>query len=379
MNFDDPISRQGTHALKYEARQRLFGSASVQPLWVADMDFAAPPAVVEALESRARHPIYGYTEQDAELFHVQVSWCQHRHGWSPDEIHMMLVPGVVPSLYAAVAAFTQPGDAVIIQPPVYPPFFSAIAEQERRVLENPLCCVDGRYVMDLDHFEVCARQARLFLLCSPHNPVGRVWSDVELHALLAICERHDVLVLADEIHADLLLGGTRHTPLAKLAPHRVITAIAPSKTFNIPGLGLSTLVAANAMHRQQLQKVFDHWHVSVYNPFSQTAFIAAYQHGEAWLDALLSYLVNSRDLVLARLGEVVPTVRSTCPEATYLLWLDFSALGWSDKELQQRLVKVGLGLNPGPSFGQGGQGHMRLNFAAPRYQVMDAINLLSKL
>ncbi|NNM51018.1 MAG: aminotransferase class I/II-fold pyridoxal phosphate-dependent enzyme, partial [Pseudomonadales bacterium] len=179
--------------MKYEARQRIFGSPSVQPLWVADMDFAAPSAVVDALKARARHPIYGYTEHDPDLFPAVAAWCQQRHGWSPDVGHMMLVPGVVPSLYAVVAAFTHPGDAVIIQPPVYPPFFSAIWEQERRVLENPLRCVEGRYVMDLDHFEHCARRARLFLLCSPHNPVGRVWSEAELQDLLSICERHDVL------------------------------------------------------------------------------------------------------------------------------------------------------------------------------------------
>ncbi|NNM52788.1 MAG: aminotransferase class I/II-fold pyridoxal phosphate-dependent enzyme, partial [Pseudomonadales bacterium] len=189
----------------------------------------------------------------------------------------------------------------------------------------------------------------------------------------------DVLVLADEIHADLLLGGISHTPLAALAPHRVITAVAPSKTFNIPGLGLSVLIAANTAHRQSLQSVFNRWHVSAYNPFSQAAFVAAYRHGQPWLDALLNYLLVSRDQVLARLLEVMPVVESTRPEATYLLWLDFSKLNLGDSALQQRLVDVGLGLNPGPSFGRAGQGHMRLNFAAPRSQVMDAINRLAKL
>ncbi len=369
--------RQGTLALKLEARQAMFGRADVLPLWVADMDFAAPDCVRQALIARAEHPIYGYTVRDPDMLPALCDWIGRRHGWQPAPAHACIAPGVVPSLYAAVAAFSAPGEGVIVQTPIYPPFLQAVQTQGRRLLDNPLRCQDGAYSLDLEHFEQCARQARLFLLCSPHNPVGRVWSRAELQALLAICARHDVIVFADEIHADLLYPGEVHQPALPLAPERVVAAWAPSKTFNIPGMGLSALFSEQAALMQRLQAIFAALPVSTQHPFGQVAWTTAYRQAEPWLEALLQTLQGHRQHVLARLHSELPRLRMSVPQATYLLWLDFQAWGCSEPELVRRLVdEAGLGLNPGSSFGESGRGWMRLNMATTRTQLDLALDRL---
>ncbi len=369
--------RRGTLALKLEARQAMFGRADVLPLWVADMDFAAPDCVRQALIARAEHPIYGYTVRDPDMLPALCDWIGRRHGWRPDPAHACIAPGVVPSLYAAVAAFTQAGEGVIVQTPVYPPFFQAVQVQGRRLVENPLHCADSVYRFDLDHFEQCARQARLLLLCSPHNPVGRVWRRDELQELLAICARHDVIVFADEIHADLLYPGEVHYPALPLARERVVAAWAPSKTFNIPGMGLSALICEQADLLARLQAVFAALPVSTQHPFGQVAWTAAYRQAEPWLEALLQTLHGHRQHALARLQQELPGLRVSVPQATYLLWLNFQAWGLSEAELVRRLVDVaGLGLNPGSSFGAAGRGCMRLNMATARAQLDVALDRL---
>ena len=381
-DFDRVIARNGTNSVKHDGRAAYFGTADVLPLWVADMDFAAPEAVTRALLERAAHPVYGYSLYPESLYDALASWLMKRHGWEVGREAIMMVPGVVPSLYAVVLALTRPGDGVIVQPPVYPPFFSAVMDNGRRLLENPLRMAHGRYEVDFDHLEQCARDgARLLLLCSPHNPVGRVWERAELLQLLDIARRYDLAILSDEIHADLVYSGRMHTALGTLAgdADHLITAIAPSKTFNIPGLGLSCLVAQNPGHRQAIRNAFDSLHVNNANPFSIAAFEAAYRNGKEWLDSLLVYLAGSRDCVRDYLADHLPDIRMIEPDGTYLLWLDCRGLDMSDAELREFFVhRAHVGMNPGITFGAGGSGFMRMNIASPRSVILDALKRISR-
>ncbi|HCI13091.1 MAG: aminotransferase [Gallionellales bacterium GWA2_60_142] len=375
-NFDRVIRRDGTSSLKYDARREVFGREDVVPLWVADMDFAVPEAVQRALTQRAAHPVFGYTIYPESLYESLMLWLDTCHGWRIERASILFCPGVVPSLHACIMALTQPGDGVIVQPPVYAPFLAAPQTCGRRLLTNPLKLEGGRYRFDLDDLERCAEEGgRLLILCSPHNPVGRVWLRKELQALLAVCERHGIAVVSDEIHADLIYPGYQHLPLATLNDKvKIVTAAAPSKTFNIPGLGLSALVVPEASDRKAITQAFETLHVSASNPFSIAAFEAAYREGAPWLDALLDYLAVTRDMVREFLQQQLPQIRMIEPEGTYLLWLDCRALGLNDKQLKYFFVqKAGVGLSPGAMFGTEGSGHMRMNIGAPRNVIKQAL------
>lgn len=377
--FDQPLSRENTGAVKYDARQAVFGRKDVIPLWVADMDFAAPYAVVEALEKRARHPAYGYTLYPDSVYEAMIHWYKERHQWQIERDWVLLVPGVVPSLHAAAMAFSSPGDGIIIQPPVYPPFFSAINKTGRQVIENPLVEDGGRYRMDLEHLEACAARddAKILQLCSPHNPVGRVWSRDELSAVLDIAQRHSLMVVSDEIHCDLVFPDkSPHQMLGRLVTEEdaLVTTLAPSKTFNLPGLGLSALVVPNPGYRAALKAVFDSMHMMQCNPFSMTGFEAGYRHGGPWLDELLEYLQKNRDFVVHTVNSCMPGITAFEPEGCYLVWLDCRGLGMSDPELKAFFVhEAGVGLNPGITFGEEGSGFMRLNLACPRATLDTAL------
>lgn len=380
-DFDRDIDRSGSDSLKHDGRQSVFGRADVIPLWVADMDFAAPPAVTSALAARAAHPIYGYTQYPDSLYQALMDWLKQRHGWQVEREWIVFCPGVVPSLHAAVIAFTQPGapargTSVIVQPPVYFPFFSCVGNTGRHVLQNPLRVEHGRYVIDFTQLRHCAANASLLLLCSPHNPVGRVWQTQELQEILRIAEEFDLTVLSDEIHADLVYAGAQHRTLATLTqdPARIVTAVAPSKTFNIPGLGLSALIVPDPARRQAIHRAFDSLHVNAANPFSIVAFEAAYRDGAPWLDELLAYLRDTRDFVADYLRTQLPQIRMIAPEGTYLLWLDCRALGMNDAQLRHFMVQeAGVGMSPGTLFGAGGEGYMRMNIGAPRHVIADAL------
>ncbi|HRB97434.1 MAG TPA: pyridoxal phosphate-dependent aminotransferase [Nitrosomonas sp.] len=375
-DFDHEIDREGSHSVKYDGRQGMFGKSDVIPVWVADMDFATPPAVTRALAQRAAHPIYGYTLFPDSLYDSLIDWMLRRHGWTIQRDWIVMCPGVVPSLNAAVMAFTQPGESVIIQPPVYFPFFSAVTQTGRKLIPNPLQLENGRYTIDFDHLEQCAKNARLLLLCSPHNPVGRVWNSDELERLLAIAAKHDVVVFSDEIHADLIYPGHQHHAIATLPQNtgKIITAVAPSKTFNIPGLNLSTLIIPDKSIRNSIMQVFNNMHVSTSNPFSITAFETAYREGEAWLDELLIYLRDTRDSVTAFLATYLPEIKIIQPEGTYLLWLDCRTLDMTDAQLKHFFIhEAGVGMSPGILFGNEGSGFMRLNIGAPRRTILSVL------
>ena len=385
IDFDREISRSGTLSVKHDGRARMFGSADVLPLWVADMDFAVPEAVTRALAQRAAHPIYGYTLYPESMVEALIAWLKKRHGWQVPREWILMAPGVVPSLFAAVRAFARRGEGVIVQPPVYYPFFPAVTTSGRRLVENPLRETNGAWTMDFAHLEECAAGgARVLLLCSPHNPIGRVWSTDELKEVLRIARRYDLTIVSDEIHADLVFPGRQHTALALLAEagDKVITTVAPSKTFNIPGLGLSSLIAADSTQREALRNSFEVLHSGNTNPFSIAAFEAAYRHGEAWLDSLLVYLRGNLDTVCDFLAARVPAIRAVRPEGTFLVWLDCRGLGqWTSDDAQLRAFFVDrarVGLSPGQMFGRGGSGFMRLNIASPRSVLVEALERVAR-
>ncbi|MDK9556120.1 PatB family C-S lyase [Marinobacter sp. M216] len=384
--FDQPVARDHTCSVKFDARKAVFGREDVIPVWVADMDFAAPEAVTRALVERARHPVYGYTLFPDSLYEAMIHWFRARHGWDIQRDWILMAPGVVPSLHAACMAYAEPGQGVIIQPPVYPPFFSSVRQSGRTVIENPLVLEEGRgagpgrYRMDLDHLEQCAARpdAQVLMLCSPHNPVGRVWSEEELRAVLAIARKHDLVVLSDEIHCDLTFDdGPRHSVLATLAEQddALVTAVAPSKSFNMPGLGLSALVIPDAERRAALKGVFQTLHMTQCNPFSVAGFEAGYRDGGAWLDDLREYLQANRDYVEEAVNGRLSRIRVSAPEATYLMWLDCRELGMTDAELKRFFVQeAGVGMNPGLTFGDPGSGFMRLNIGCPRSVLTEVLD-----
>ena len=379
-DFDQEINRESSHSVKYDGRQAMFGTSDVIPVWVADMDFAARPAVTQALIERAKHPIYGYTQFPDSLYEALIDWMQRRHHWNIEPDWIVMCPGVVPSLNAAVMALAQPGESIIIQPPVYFPFFSAASQTGRQLLQNPLRLDNGHYTIDFDHLEHCAKEAKLLLFCSPHNPVGRVWQRVELERLLAIAEKHQLIIFSDEIHADLIYPGNRHHALGTISHDvNIITAVTPSKTFNIPGLNLSALIIPDKTIRAAINNVFNTLHVSASNPFSIAAFEAAYRDGEAWLEELQHYLRDTRDEVCAFLAQHLPEIKVIPAQGTYLLWLDCRAWSMTDAQLKHFFIhEAGVGLNSGVQFGQEGSGFMRLNIGAPRCTVLKVLEQISQ-
>lgn len=391
--FDHPIARAHTQSLKYDGRSVTFGRSDVMPMWVADMDFAVPAAITNALQARANHPVFGYTLAPESLYEALIDWLLVKHDWVVEREWIVLTPGVVPSLNLVVAALTAEQDGVIVQPPVYFPFFSAVSQQSRRLIENPLLLTDDgagnpQYQMDMAQLEACAKDARLMLLCSPHNPVGRVWQKETLQALLAVAETHDLTILSDEIHADLVYAEAQHHPLSRLAlhadasdaaeaSHRVITAVSPSKTFNIPGLGLSALIVPNPAQRQAIQTHLRNMGVSVTNPFNLVAFEAAYREGSDWLTDLMAYLQDSRDAAIAFIQSQLPAIDVISPQGTYLLWLDCRKLQLDDAALNRFFIEQAqLGLSPGAMFGHGGEGFMRMNIGTPKANVIAALTRL---
>ena len=376
-NFNTPISRENTHSVKFDGRQQYFGTTDVLPLWVADMDFAVPECVTRALQARINHPVFGYTLYPESLYQSIISWFARRHNWQIDREWILMAPGVVPSLFAAAKAFAKEGEGVIVQPPVYFPFFSAVTTNNRKLIINPLREVNGRYQMDFEHLEFCAQQnAKLLMLCTPHNPVGRVWAEDELQHILHIARKYDLTILSDDIHADLVYSGVTHTMLGRLAQagDKIITTIAPNKTFNIPGLGLSALIIPDAGQRHAMKQVFESLHVGNNNPLSIVAFEAAYREGDEWLNALMQYLETTRDYIIEYFQKNIPQIKIIKPEATYLLWLDCRGLGMSDSQLRNFFIReCKVGMNPGVVFGDVGSGFMRMNFGTTKATVNECL------
>jgi len=377
-NFDEPVSREGTSCVKYDARKNVFGTDKVIPMWVADMDFKCPPEIIEALRKRLDHEILGYTLRRDEYFLSLVEWLKRRHTWQIEKDWISFSPGVVPALNICTLAFTEPGDRIIVQPPVYFPFFTAVSDHRRELVYNPLMEEDGIWKFDFDDLEKkAAAGARMLFLCNPHNPVGRAWTESELRKLADICLRHDILILSDEIHSDLILPGHKHIPLASLTQDiasSTITCMAPSKTFNIAGLSTSSVIISDQGLKEKFDTVIKSLHITGGNIFGTEASIAAYTWGDEWLDQMLDYVKVNIEYVLDKFKNN-EFIRPVPPEATYMIWLDCRSMGMNPEELNNFFVnEAGVGMNEGSVFGPGGEGFMRMNLACPLDTVRKAVN-----
>ncbi len=382
-DFDKQIAREHSSSVKYDLREQVFGNKDVLPMWVADMDFETPEFVREAIIKRAEHPIYGYTFRDDEYYNHIINWFDRHHNWKIKKDWILFSPGIVPALSMVVLALSREGDEIIVQPPVYFPFFSAVEKHNRKLVYNTLIKGESSYSIDFDLLEKQAITAKMLILCNPHNPVGRAWTKQELEQLAAICKKHELLVLSDEIHADLVLPEFNHQVFAKLSDEvaeYTITAHAPSKTFNLAGLSTSSLIISNPDVRQKVHDLYEKLHIGFGNLFGITASNAAFSQGDVWLEAMLLYVQANVDLVMGYLEKSLPKIRAYKPEATYMIWLDFGAYSLDDEQLQKLLVQeAGLGLSPGISFGPGGSGFMRMNLACPRKTIAVAMNKLQQV
>ena len=384
-SFDQKIDRRGTDSLKYDFAGRRGKPEDILPLWVADMDFSAPPEVLQALAEKVDHGIFGYSDAAGDdYFNVLYQWYAGRFGWQIRPEWLIKTPGVVFAICAAVRSLTKEGDAVLIQQPVYYPFEEAVADNRRNLIVNELVYRDGRYSIDLEDFErkITENHVRLFILCSPHNPVGRVWTRDELTAMGELCVKHGVYVVSDEIHADFVYPGHRHLVFADLKPEFAdiaVTCTAPSKTFNLAGLQISNIFVSNQEIRRRLRQEIGRTGYSQPNLMGMVACRASYQYGAEWLDELKRYLFSNLSIVREYLRERLPQVRLVEPEGTYLVWLDFRALGLSDEKLDELMVKkAGLWLDAGPMFGAGGGGFQRINIACPAETLREALKRLQK-
>lgn len=381
--FDRVIDRTGTESMKWAHPRRDLGVPDAIPMWVADMDFEAPPAVVEALKRRAEHGVFGYPLAPPSFFEAAIGWLRRRHGWAVEKTAMAMTPGIVPALNYCVRAFTKPGDPVLVQPPVYHPFYYAIENNGRRTVRNPLRFDGRRYTMDLDDLRTkIDAPGRMLILCSPHNPVGRVWTRAELEELGRIAVERDLLVLSDEIHHDLVYRGHRHRVFASLSPElaqQTVTCIAPSKTFNIPGLATAAVVVPNPDLLKRFEDEAERSGFDLGQVFGIVGFEAAYSHGDEWLDALLVYLEANVDLLQGFLEERVPGVRLVRPEGTYLALLDCRGLGIEPGGLNDFfLKKAGVYFSDGKIFGDEAAGFVRINFGCPRSVLLEALERVER-
>lgn len=382
-DFDKIIDRKNTSNVKYDLRETYFGNANVLPMWVADMDFETPDFIRDAVIERAKHPIYGYSFRNDDYNQSISSWLKRRFNWEVEKDWMIFNPGVVPALNFSVLSFTDPGDGIIVQPPVYFPFFSAIKNNNRKIIENQLLLDNNKYHIDFEDLERKAGDARMMFLCSPHNPVGRCWTKKELTRISDICIENEVVLISDEIHNDLILPGHIHNPTALCSDNiakNLVTCIAPSKTFNMAGLATSTIIIQDEELREKFKSILESVHITNGNLFGMIASQAGYTHGDQWLTELLEYIQGNFNYLSNRLEDEFETLSMIPAEATYLAWIDFRKTGLSDDEIKKRLIdNAGLGLSHGPIFGAGGSGFQRMNLAAPRKIVDEAISRLKSV
>jgi len=385
--FDKIIDRTNTNAIKCEPRvlKEMFKSEDLLPLWVADMDFKCPEPVIKALLKRAEHGIYGYSDMDDAFFDTFIDWNLRRNKWKIERDWLVFTPGVVPAVNYIIQAFCQTGDKVIIQNPVYYPFSNAIKNNGAQILLNPLVYDGVSYKMDFDDLEEKVKDPRVkvFILCNPHNPVGRVWTVEELTRLGEICIKHHVLVISDEIHSDLILKGNHHVPFARISEtfaNNSITCMAPSKTFNLAGLQISNIIIPNEAIRNDYKARLENNAIMRPNAFGIVAQKAAYGESEAWLEEVIAYIEGNMDFIDTFVKEKLPEITFVKPEGTYLAWLDFRKLGMDKLALEALMQsEAKLALDEGYIFGEGGEGFERINVACPRAILEEALNRIEKV
>ncbi len=381
--FDEVLDRRGTNCIKWDYTEDIFGKKDILPLWVADMDFPVPPAVQKALKERAEHPIYGYSGFPISFFEAFANWMKKRHGWQVDRDWVIPTPGGVPAIALTINSFTKEGDKIVIQPPVYPPFFSVVKNNHRELVYNPLLETEEGYKMDFDNLEKkLDERTKMLVFCNPHNPVGRVWKEEELKELVRICSANDILIVSDEIWSDIVFAGNEHRPIAQVAgdySSKIITCMATSKTFNLAGLKTSATVISHPELREKFCETMNRLGLGKINVMGTTSFTAAYNHGQEWLEDLLEYLEENVKFLLEFLKKRMPKVRAKYPEGTFVVWLDFNEYGFSDEELQEKTVQgARVGLNPGYSFGEQGKGFLRINIGCPRPILEEAMERLAR-
>lgn len=389
-DFDEIIERRGTDCFKWDALQAMYGRGDVTPMWVADMDFRSPDFVMEALRKRCEHEVLGYTMPSKGYWQAVTAWLEKRYNIQTTKESLHFIPGIVAGISYALLCLTQPGDKVLVTTPVYPPFLNLPKDSGRELVCSPLKITNGRFEIDFDNFEQKIEDCKVFIMSNPHNPAGTVWGEEVLRRVADICERHNVIVISDEIHADLTLPGHKHVSFCTVSD-KGITFMAPSKTFNIAGLGSSVCFIRDEDLRKRFFGWLDALGVAGGNIFAFTAAEAAFAHGEEWLRQMLEYLNNNVQALDNHLKIRMPKVKAVLPEASYLAWLDFSAYGLTHEQLKNRLLnEAKVALNDGTTFGvrdhKGATAEIgkdyeccfRLNLGCPRTMLLDALNRIEK-
>ncbi|ALC96866.1 MULTISPECIES: MalY/PatB family protein [Capnocytophaga] len=376
-NFDEVVCRKHTDALKLEALAPRWGRTDLLPMWVADMDFKTPPFIVEVMKKRMECEVFGYTAKPESWYEAIISWQKRRHKWTITKEMISFVPGVVPALAMAVQAFTQRGEKVMIQQPVYNPFAQVIRNNHRELVNCPLELKDGQYHINFKLFEKKIKGCKLFLFCHPHNPGGRVWTREELKKVATICAQNNVIIVADEIHADLTLLPYEHIPFASVseeAKQNSVVFASPSKAFNMAGLATSYAVIANPTLRRRFESYVEGNELAAGNVFAFNTVVAAYNKGEEWLQQMLTYVQGNIDEVVSYIKENIPQLKAIIPQASYLVFIDFSALQLNQKDIVALCTnRAHLALNDGSIYGEEGNGYMRINLACPRSVVRQAL------
>jgi len=384
-DFDRVIPRRGTHSSKWDNIAKLSGITAPDaiPMWVADMDFAAPPGVTAALATETDRAVHGYYADTGTWAEALAGWMSRRHNLEVDPAWVTPAPGVVSGLGLILQALTEPGDDVVIFPPVYHAFRRIIVANGRRILDAELVEANGRYAMDLDTLKTkLTARTKIVFLCSPHNPGGTVWSPAELKALATFCAENNLILVSDEIHCDLVFPGARHTPTLTAAPEcadRIITCVAATKTFNLAGAHVGACFTSNADFKKRLDARILAAGLASYNAFGMITTEAAWRTGDAWLDALLPYLARNRDLLHARIEAAAPGARAMKLDATYLSWINFAGTGLAPEEVSKRVKqRARIFASPGEQFGPGGTTRLRINFATPRPILEEALGRLDE-
>ncbi|HLR67862.1 MalY/PatB family protein [Virgibacillus alimentarius] len=377
--FDTIQARKNTRSVKWDGLKSVFQTKDVLPMWVADMDFKSPQAVNEALMKRVEHGIYGYTMIDHDVKNSIVNWIKRRHHWQIQRDWLTFSPSVITSLHIAIQALTEPNDKVLIQTPVYTPFFNVLKQHNREMVKNPLVLQNNYYKIDFEDFEDKLKQGvKAFILCSPHNPVGRVWTRDELEEIARLCLKYDVIILTDEIHGDLVYPNHHHIPFASLSneiAEQTITFMSPSKTFNLAGLQASYMIVKNQTKHKKLTEHLKKQGLNTLNTMGNTALEAAYNHGESWLDELISVLHDHRNYVTEMLESRTKELKVINSEGTYLIWINCSGLKMDSPSLRKFMIeKAKVGLNPGMNYGKEGSQFMRMNIACPRAILEEGVN-----
>lgn len=384
-DFDEIIDRTNSSSLKYDKREVIFGTQEVLPMWVADMDFRTPDFVLNAIKNRLSNPVLGYFYHSTAFYSSIINWMEKRHNWVIEKEWINFSPGIVTGLSVIVQAFTNKGDKIIVQPPVYHPFYYVIENQERIIVRNPLLKKEDQYYFDFDDLELKLKEGvSMLILSNPHNPVGRCWTKEELQKLGEMCLKYNCLLVSDEIHSDLIMTGYQHIPVARISEkiaQNTITCMAPSKSFNLAGMSTSQIIISNPLIRKQLEKyLIDRLHLHLGNTFGDVALEAAYNNGAEWMDQLCQYLTGNVIFAKNFIANNLTGIKTFRHEGTYLLWVDFSNIALSHKELNDLLIfKAGLGFNDGAIFGKEGEKCMRINLACPRKIVEEAMSRMKKV